>query len=329
LFLTTDKVTTVHDERKDYKMEYLILIIGFVLLIKGADIFVDGCISVAKMFGIPSMIIGLTIVAMGTSAPEASVSISAAIKGASGIAVGNIVGSNLFNLLLIIGLCLLFAKMDVTRVTLVRDYPYYLGTMVLLMILSIGGQVGRIEGLVLFSVMAVYMAILIRDAKKNKVEDDEEYKPLGKVKTVLFIILGLTSVVVGGDFVVDGATEVAKSFGLSEQFIGLSIVAIGTSLPELVTSMAAIKKGENDIAIGNVIGSNIFNVLFVIGIASMISPVTVSAEAFFDVAVCIILSIIVFGFCLHKRKLTLPKGIMMILMYVVFFVYVLIRGMAS
>ena len=147
-------------------MEYLILIIGFILLIKGADIFVDGCISVAKMFGIPSMIIGLTIVAMGTSAPEASVSISAAVKGAAGIAVGNIVGSNLFNLLLIIGICLFFAKMDVSKVTLVRDYPYYLGTMIILLILSIGGTVGRVEGIILFLLMAIYMVILIRDAIK-------------------------------------------------------------------------------------------------------------------------------------------------------------------
>lgn len=306
-------------------MEYFLLIIGFVLLIKGADFFVDGCISVANKFHIPPMVIGLTIVAMGTSAPEAAVSIAASIQKSAGIAVGNIIGSNIFNLLVVIGICLFFIKMDVSRITIIRDYPIYIFSLVLLLVFSVGGVMTRLEGAFLLALMFIYMFILVRNAKQKKMYSQENYIPMSTVKTILFIVIGGAAIVVGGEAVVNGAKDVALSFGLSEQFIGLSIVAVGTSLPELVTSLVAVKKNECDIAVGNIIGSNIFNTLFVIGMASAISPVTVSADAFFDVVICLFVSLAVYGLCLHKKKLTTWKGCCMLLMYAVFFVYILTR----
>lgn len=310
------------------KMNYLLLIVGFFMLIKGADIFVDGCCAVARKLGIPSMIIGLTIVAMGTSAPEAAVSIAASFQNNAGIAVGNVVGSNIFNLLLIIGVCLFMVKMKVAKETLFRDYPFYLGAMVLLGALSYDGTLSREEGIILTLCIILYMIWLVRDALKSKKNNESEDKDekIGAIKTVIFIVVGIAAVAIGGDVVVDSASGIAKSFGLSDQLIGLTIVAIGTSLPELVTSMAAIRKKELDLAVGNVIGSNIFNALFILGIASLVNPVPVSSEALIDVAVCIAASVVSYGLCLHKKQLNLVKGIIFIAMYVAIFTYVLMRG---
>ncbi len=307
-------------------MEYILLVVGFLLLIKGADMFVDGSISVAKKLGIPSMIIGLTIVAMGTSAPEAAVSISASLRHSAGIAVGNIVGSNIFNLFAIIGICLLFIKMPISRETIFRDFPIYIISTVILLVFSIGGTISRIDGAVMFICMVIYIYILVRDAKKNKSDtSSEEYKEVSLPKAIVFILIGAAAVVIGGDAVVKSAKSIALSLGLTEQFIGLSIVAIGTSLPELVTSLVAIKKNESDLAIGNVIGSNIFNTLFILGVASFVSPVTVSSEAFTDIIISLVLAVAAFALCFHKRRLTMPKGVFMLAVYVAFFIYILLR----
>lgn len=306
-------------------MVYLILIVGFFMLIKGADFFVDGCCSVAEKLGIPSMIVGLTVVAMGTSAPEASVSIAASLKESAGIAVGNIVGSNIFNLLFIVGICLLFVNMEISAVTIKRDFPWFLVSSILLIVMVYDGILGRLAGTILLIGMAAYIFVLVRSALKTKQKPETNSKQISTAKTVFYVVLGLVAVVMGGDMVVDAARSIATSFGFSEQFIGLSIVAMGTSLPELVTSIAAIRKNEVDLAIGNVIGSNIFNTLFVLGAAALVRPVPVGGEALVDLIICTLVSLVVYGMCCRKRELNKYNGLAMLLIYNVFFLYILMR----
>lgn len=314
-----------------YMMSYIFVIIGFVLLIKGADCFVDGCVSVARRFHIPSMVIGLTIVAFGTSAPEAAVSIAASVHGSAGIAVGNIVGSNLFNLLIVCGGSVIFAGMQIKKETITRDYPIYLAAAVLLYIFctALVGQdkiISRIDGAVLLAGIVAYVTMLVHSVMRGKADSDaDNYECMPVFRSILFIALGLAAVVVGGDIVVEGASDIARRFGLSDSIIGMTIVAIGTSLPELVTSFAAIRKGEQDIALGNVIGSNIFNILFVIGAAAVVNPIEVDANAVNDMLISIIISIAVYAMCLHKRELRRGKGIAMVLIYAAFFTYVFMR----
>ena len=317
---------------------YVWLIVGFVLLIKGADLFVDGSSSVAKIFKVPTVIIGLTIVAMGTSAPETSVSISAALKGANEIAVSNVVGSNFFNLLVVVGICALLQPINITKSLIKRDYPYSIfATVLLLLLLLIGlfvnGQptLSRFAGVIMLVVFVFYLIILIRFtlisiATGHKV-DIEEVKTRSLPVSIIFIIVGLAGVVYGGDFVVNSATAIAQTFGMSNTLIGLTIVAIGTSLPELVTSIVAAKKGEADLALGNVIGSNTFNILFVLGISSVVNSITVEFDSVIDTILLIIVNVIVLAIVV-KKKSSIGKsvGVVMILMYLIYTGYIIGRN---
>lgn len=317
---------------------YIWLVVGFVLLIKGADLFVEGSSSVAKIFKVPTVIIGLTIVAMGTSAPETSVSISAALKGANEIAVSNVVGSNFFNLLVVVGVCALLQPINITKSLIKRDYPYSIfATVLILAFLVIGlfvsgqPQLTRIDGIILLVAFVFYLVILIRFtlisiATGHKV-DVEEVKTRSLPVSIIFIVIGLAGVIYGGDFVVNSATAIATTFGMSNTLIGLTIVAIGTSLPELVTSIVAAKKGEADLALGNVIGSNIFNILLVLGISSIVHTIKVEFDSIIDTSLLLIVNVVVLAIVL-KKKSSIGKGVgvFMILMYVVYTGYIIGRN---
>lgn len=317
---------------------YIWLVVGFVLLIKGADLFVEGSSSVAKIFKVPTVIIGLTIVAMGTSAPETSVSISAALQGANEIAVSNVVGSNFFNLLVVVGVCALLQPINITKSLIKRDYPYSIfATVLILAFLVIGlfvsgqPQLTRIDGIILLAAFVFYLVILIRFtlisiATGHKV-DVEEVKTRSLPVSIIFIVIGLAGVIYGGDFVVNSATAIATTFGMSNTLIGLTIVAIGTSLPELVTSIVAAKKGEADLALGNVIGSNIFNILLVLGISSIVHTIKVEFDSIIDTSLLLIVNVVVLAIVL-KKKSSIGKGVgvFMILMYAVYTGYIIGRN---
>lgn len=317
---------------------YLWLIVGFILLIKGADYFVEGSAGIAKLFRIPSMIIGMTIVAMGTSAPECAVSTVASIKGNNGIAISNAIGSNICNLLLVCGLCAVIRPLPVQISTLKREFPFSIIAEILLLFLgadyllfgkNVQNQVGHIDGVILLIVFAIFLYWMVhvtlasRKNQNNEKEDASEALPT--YKCVIYILLGVVAILVGSDLAVDSATVIAKQFGLSETMIGLTIIAIGTSLPELVTSLVAAKKGEVDMAIGNVIGSNIFNVLFVIGIASTISPIAILMESVYDLIFLCIVSIIVLLFASTDKKIGRMEGLFMLAMYGAYMAYVCMR----
>ena len=261
-------------------MMYLLLLIGFVLLIKGADLFVDGSSSIAGILKVPSVIIGLTIVAMGTSAPEAAVSINAGLAGNSDISLGNIVGSNIFNLLMVVGISSLILPIATDKDILKRDMPINIGiTVALLVMLLIGGELSRIDAAILLVMLAGYMFLLIRSALKNRIED-EAPKVYSWLKSIVLSIVGAAAIILGGNLVVESAKTIALNLGMGETLVGLTVVALGTSLPELVTSIVAAKKGDSGIAMGNVVGSCIFNILFILGMAGVISPMTADATFF-------------------------------------------------
>lgn len=319
-------------------LAYLLLIVGFVLLIKGADIFVDGSISVARKLNIPSLIIGLTIVAMGTSAPEAAVSISASIKHANEIAVGNIIGSNIFNLLVVVGACAAIRPVHVKKSFLKADYPIGIFAAVILLALAFGnifaknvmltrdvGSLSRIDGIILLVLMVMFIAYTIIKAKRSNEEQDEEFAAMGTMKTILFILIGIAGVIFGGQLVVDSAKTIALSFGLSDSLIGLTIVAIGTSLPELVTSVVAARKGESDIALGNVIGSNVFNTFFILGMTAVIGTVPVKGFTVIDAFIALCVTLAVFFMSMSKNRLNRVEGIAMIMMYALFTAYLIWR----
>lgn len=308
-------------------MEFVMLLVGFVLLIKGADVFVDGACNIAKLMKIPTMIIGLTIVAFGTSAPELSVSVSAALKGSNAIALGNVVGSNMVNLLFIAGISAVITPYAINKVMIRRDYPMsVLVTFVLLMTAIADLTITAAEGWILLAFFAIFMYCQIMDSINSRAEQEEEEEEKPSVpKSLIMTVLGLVAVVWGGDTVVDSATEIARMFGMSETFIGLTIIAIGTSLPEMVTSIVAARKGESDIAIGNVVGSNIFNILLILGISSVINGIAVEQAMVADIAILIAVSVICFIPMAIKKKLTRPVGIAMMAMYVAYTAYLFIR----
>ncbi len=319
----------------------LLLIAGFFALIKGADFFVDGSSALAGNFKVSKVIIGLTIVAMGTSAPELAVSTSAALQGANEIALSNVVGSNIFNLLCVLGICAIIHPVPVDSVILKRDFPFTIGISLLLLVLTsfkslFGGSwlradmdkyvgaVSRITGIVLLVIFISYIIYLIINAGKDKKEEEpNEAVPL--VKCFLLIIIGLALIIAGGQAVVYGAKGIAKAFGMSETLIGLTIVAIGTSLPELVTSVVAAGKGETGLAVGNVIGSNIFNILFILGVSSSIHPIAVNAASVYDMVILIAVSIFVFIFSFKERKINRIEGIGMLLLYIADVVFAAMR----
>ena len=252
-------------------MEYVWLVVGFVLLIKGADFFVDGSSSLARLLRVPSVIIGLTIVAMGTSAPEASVSMSAALSGSNEIALSNVIGSNIFNGLVVVGVCAFMAAFSTNKDILKRDLPLNILITFILCIMLANGVLSRLEGILLLIGMTAYLISMVISALKNR-QDEENGKVLSLPKSLLYIAGGLIAVIAGGNLVVDNACIIAESFGVSQNFIGLTIIAVGTSLPELVTSIVATRKGDSGLALGNAIGSNIFNILFILGMSAAISP---------------------------------------------------------
>lgn len=310
-------------------MEYLLLVVGFILLIKGADCFVDGSSSVAKKLKVPSLIIGMTIVAMGTSLPECSVSITASMSGQNGLSIGNAVGSNIFNLMVVCGFCALFAPLPVSQGTLKKEFPFSIIVALLLLALgAYGMSLGRLDGGILLVVFVAFLLWMIMSAKKarsNAATSDEEYEILPVWQCVIYILGGIVAIKYGGDFVVKSATEIATSFGMSDTLVGMTIVAFGTSLPELVTSIVAAKKNEVDMAIGNVIGSNIFNILFVLGIAAAISPITFIWDNIIDTVALVVMSLLVLVFAWTKQKIKRLEGAAMLIVYAGYMVYMCMR----
>lgn len=306
-------------------MEYILLIVGFVLLIKGADLFVDGASSVAAKLKVPSLIIGLTVVSIGTSLPEAAVSISASLSGNNSISLGNVIGSNIFNLLMVVGVSSAILPIVTDRDMLKRDMPINIGITVLLGILLFDGNLSRLEALLLLLLLVAYMFLLIRSALKNRVEA-EETKVLSWAKSIVFIVLGMAAIIGGGQLVVNSAKTIAMALGMSETLVGLTVVAIGTSLPELVTSVVAARKGDSGIAMGNVIGSNLFNILFILGMAGVIKPLTADAAFFIDTGILLGISALMLLFAFTKRKISRVEGITCVLIYVAYTAYIIMRA---
>lgn len=301
-------------------MEYLLLLIGFVLLIKGADFFVDGSSSLARIMKVPSVIIGLTIVAMGTSAPEASVSVNAALAGSNDIAISNVIGSNLFNGLVVVGVCAFMAGFKTNPEILKRDMPLNIIVTAILCIMLLDKHINHIEGIILLISMAVYIAVMVISALKNR-ETADECKILSLPKSLIFIIGGLIAVIFGGTLVVDNACLIAKDFGVSENFIGLTIIAIGTSLPELVTSITATRKGDSGLALGNAIGSNLFNILFILGMSATICPLNVLSESIIDCIILLVSAVILYVFARTKKTMNRWEGIVCVFLYVGYTAY--------
>ena len=305
-------------------MMYVLLIVGFILLIKGADFFVDGASSTAKLLKVPSVIIGLTIVAMGTSAPEAAVSISAGLSGSSDIALSNVIGSNIFNLLIVVGVSAIICPMKTEKVILRRDIWWSLGAAAATLIMMTDMKISGAEGILLLGGMAAYIAVLVFDARKKRDEGDE-VKAMSPLKSIIYIVGGLAAIIIGGDLVVDSACDIAAAFGMSEALIGLTIVAAGTSLPELVTSIVAAKKGDSGLALGNVVGSNIFNILFILGSASALTTINVAPELFIDTAILIGVTLMMYFLCRSKDKTSRGEGALCMLVYAAYMAYIILR----
>ena len=306
-------------------MAYLLLIIGFVFLVKGADFFVDGASSVAGKLKVPSLIIGLTVVSMGTSLPEAAVSISASISGNNDISLGNVIGSNIFNLLVVVGASSMILPILSDRDIIKRDMPLNIAITAALCVMLFDGNLSRLDAVILLVLFAGYMFILIRSALKNRVEEPAQ-KILPWGKSILFILLGLVGIVGGGQLVVNSAKTIAAALGMSETLIGLTVVAIGTSLPELVTSIVAARKGDSGIAMGNVVGSNIFNILFILGLAGVIKPMTADSAFFIDTGILIGVSFMMLLFAITKKKTSRTEGAISILVYIAYTAYIIMRA---
>lgn len=319
----------------------LLLVVGFALLVKGADFFVEGSSSVAKRLHVPAIIIGLTIVAMGTSLPETAVSVSAALTGNNELAVSNVIGSNIFNLMVVIGVCAMIATVDVAKETIKRDIPFSLICAGLLLLLGIAGFgdkagmiLGHLDGVIFLGAFAGYISYMIKvaleaskEGRKVEIEgaSEEEIRLISVPFSILFIIGGAAAIAVGGDITVDAASRIASDLGMSQTLIGLTIVSIGTSLPELVTSIVAARKNEVDMALGNAIGSNVFNILMVLGIASAISPVSLITENLIDLCVLIVFTVCVWIFAGTKKKIGKIEGFAMVALYAIYAVYIVIR----
>lgn len=311
----------------------LILIIGFVFLVKGADAFVEGSSSIAKHFQVPSLIIGMTIVAMGTSLPETAVSVTASIAGSNALAVSNAVGSNIFNLMVVIGVCAVLTPVAVQKSSLKIDIPFSIVCALLLLVLGHDRMMlTRVNGLILIVLFAFFILYMIRSAQHSMNNEDSEFaaeaadmKVMSVPKSLIFIVIGIAGITLGSDWVVDGAKTIASAFGISENLIGLTIVAFGTSLPELMTSIVAARKNEVDMALGNAVGSNIFNILMVLGIASALSPIAFIQENIIDIIILVGFSFIVWLMAWTKHRLDKIEGLAMILLYAGYVVYICVR----
>ena len=307
----------------NFVLQIVFLALGFFLLVKGADWFVDGASGLARKLGIPQLVIGLTIVAMGTSLPEAAVSISAALRGNAEITIGNIVGSNILNILIILGVTALIATLKVADSTVRYEIPFMIVvTFVLLWLGYTGGQVTWLEGVILWGLFLLYLRYLYMMAKKGK-EEEREVEQLSTAKIIGLILAGVVMIVAGSNFAVEGASNLAKALGISQRFIGLTIVALGTSLPELVTSVSAARKHNADIAIGNIVGSNIFNILFIVGTTALITPVTFASGFVVDTLIAAAVGILLFVCVARTKELRKKAGIVMLLAYILYFLYLL------
>lgn len=308
-------------------IQVVLLLVGFVFLIKGSDFFVDGASSIASILKIPTIIVGLTIVAFGTSAPEAAVSITSSLTGSNAMAVSNVIGSNMFNLLMVIGLSALLGELLMEKNTLNKDLPFLVGITILFAVfIIIGWDINNIEGIILLIILIAYIVYLIIGARKSKDANIVEKPKLTPVKSIIFILVGLAGIVLGGDLVVNSASDIAIALGMSETLVGLTIVAIGTSLPELVTSLTALKKGENQLVIGNVIGSNIFNILFVLGASSAISSIPLSSTMLIDIIFMVIVTILCFIFGKTQDKFDKKEGAILVVLFVIYMIFAILRN---
>lgn len=337
----------------------VLLVAGFVFLIKGADFFVEGSSAIARKFHVPPLIIGMTIVAMGTSLPELSVSVSASMNGNNALAVSNAVGSNLFNLMVVLGASAVLSSLAVSDDVLRRDFPFSILCAVLLLGLGyFGMELGRMDGAVLFGAFVGFLVYMVRSALQARKamaagsmdggtgegvdssgdlaavdrsgavdggSSDDTAGELSILRCIIYIIGGAAAIKFGGDWVVSGASTIALGIGISENLVGLTIVAFGTSLPELVTSLVAAKKNELDMAVGNVVGSNVFNILMILGVAALVSPIAFIGENVIDIVVLIGFSVMCWGFCLSKKCLSRLEGFVMLAMYAVYVVYICVR----
>ena len=308
-------------------LQFVLLIVGFVFLIKGSDFFVDGASSIASLLKIPTIIVGLTIVAFGTSAPEAAVSITSAITGNNAMAVSNVIGSNLFNILMVIGISALLGELLMEKDVLNKDLPFLVGITVLFAaFIIIGSNVSQIEGIILLIILIAYVAHLIKSAKKSDNANVVEKPKFTLPYSILFIIIGLAGIVIGGDLVVNSASDIAIAFGMSETLVGLTIVAIGTSLPELVTSLTALKKGENQLVIGNVIGSNIFNILFILGASSAITAISLDSSMLIDVTFMVFVTVLCFIFGKTQDKFDRKEGAILVALFIAYMIFAILRN---
>ena len=320
----------------------LLLAVGFAFLVKGADFFVEGSSSIAKKLKVPPIIIGLTIVAMGTSLPETAVSVTASLVQNNELAVSNVVGSNIFNLMFVIGVCSILTPIMVQKATVVRDIPLSLGCALFLLVLGISGlgdktgmTLGHADGVIFLIVFAGYIFTMVRSAMKARaagqkveiegVEECDNMKELSYGKSILFLIVGAAAIAFGGDLTVDTASRIAIELGMSQTLVGLTIVSIGTSLPDLVTSVVAARKNEVDMAVGNAVGSNIFNILMVLGISSAISPVALIRENIIDIVLLMVFSVMVWIFAGTRKKIERKEGIIMVVVYLVYCAYIIAR----
>ena len=308
-------------------VQFVLLIVGFVFLIKGSDFFVDGASSIASLLKIPTIIVGLTIVAFGTSAPEAAVSITSSLTGSNAMAVSNVIGSNLFNMLMVIGIAALLSELMMEKKVLDFDLPFLVGITVLWTVfIIIGWDITNIEGVILLLIMVAYIAYLVYSTRKSGGAKEVEKPKFTLPKSILFILVGLAGIILGGDLVVDSASAIAIAFGMSETLVGLTIVAIGTSLPELVTSLTALKKGENQLVIGNVIGSNIFNILFVLGASSAISSIPLDSSMLIDVLFMLFVTILCFIFGKTQDKYDKKEGAILVLLFIGYMAFAIMRN---
>lgn len=308
-------------------IQVVLLLVGFVFLIKGSDFFVDGASSIASLLKIPTIIVGLTIVALGTSAPEAAVSITSSLTGSNAMAVSNVIGSNLFNMLMVIGIAALLSELLMEKQVLEKDLPFLVGITVLWAIfIIIGWDITNIEGIILLVIMIAYIAYLVYDTKKSGGATEVEKPKYSLPYSIIFILVGLAGIIIGGDLVVNSASAIAIAFGMSETLVGLTIVAIGTSLPELVTSLTALKKGENQLVIGNVIGSNIFNILFVLGASSAISAIPLDSSMLIDVLFMLFVTILCFIFGKTQDKYDKKEGAILVALFIIYMAFAILRN---
>ena len=305
-------------------MDYILLILGFIALVKGADLFVDGSSSIAKILKVPSVIIGLTIVALGTSLPEASVSILAGLSGNNDMAISNVLGSNAFNSLVVVGLCSAIVPFATNPSIIKRDFLVNISVSILLFIFILDYKLSSLEGIIFLIILFSYMFFMIKEARSSKIEVDET-KAMSLPKSLIYVVVGVAVIILGGNLVVSSASNIATAFGLSQTLIGLTIVAIGTSLPELVTSLVAVHKKDSGLALGNAIGSNILNIVFILGASSALSAMTVTFESIIDCAFIVGVSIMMYIFGRTNKEFSRTEGIICVSIYVLYTIYLIMR----